>query len=86
MQSGHDVDRQGTGGCWLAGQAATDLLPPTTPRYGRHSKSLPAVLPQATITALKKEIENSWRMVDSSHEKAGCLGCDGLPRMCRRCR
>ncbi|KAL4853863.1 Cilia- and flagella-associated protein 58 [Chlorella vulgaris] len=24
---------------------------------------------QATITALKKEIENSWRMVDSSHEK-----------------
>lgn len=26
---------------------------------------------QATITALKKEIENSWRMVDSSHEKVG---------------
>ncbi|PRW33224.1 flagellar associated isoform A [Chlorella sorokiniana] len=24
---------------------------------------------QATITALKKEIENSWRMVDGSHEK-----------------
>ena len=25
---------------------------------------------QVTITALKKEIENSWRMVDDSHEKA----------------
>lgn len=26
---------------------------------------------QATIAALKKEIENSWKMVDSSHEKVG---------------
>ena len=26
---------------------------------------------QGTITALKKEIESSWKMVDSSHEKVG---------------
>ena len=62
----------GAGG-W--GKLQRPLLPPT----GRHSKSWPAVLPQATITALKREIENSWRMVDSSHEKASCrwgvMGC-----------
>lgn len=35
---------------------------------------------QATIGALKKEIENSWRMVDSSHEKVGSpYRCSGDP-------
>ena len=33
---------------------------------------------QATIAALKKEIENSWRMVDGSHEKARRGGGGGL--------
>ena len=33
---------------------------------------------QGTIAALKKEIENSWRMVDSSHEKALWQGCRGV--------
>lgn len=32
---------------------------------------------QATITALKREIENSWRMVDSSHEKVGAASACG---------
>jgi hypothetical protein len=34
---------------------------------------------QGTITALKKEIESSWKMVDSSHEKVGGQ-CGGMGR------
>lgn len=40
---------------------------------------------QATITALKKEIENSWRMVDGSHEKAGAVAARGGEKVGRGC-
>lgn len=33
---------------------------------------------QVTITALKKEIENSWRMVDESHDKVAGVAARGV--------
>jgi hypothetical protein len=46
---------------------------------------------QATIAALKREIEKSWRMVDASHEKARATGRAwedraGMGSICRQRR